>query len=174
MTTSPSTIWGFGGRSALLHGRVIDRLHEAGAKAIAYDVQFTTETTPEQDFALFEAVRRAGGVVLSTTEVGPDGSTNVLGGDENLREVDARAANGNIRPESGGFVRKMHYELEGLVTLPVATVEAATSQPIDPDEMEGGGTAWIDFRGPPDTFRNVSYSRVLRGKCQMRSSAARR
>ena len=30
--------------------------------------------------------------------------------------------------------------------------------------MEGDGSAWIDYRGPPDTFRNVSFSRVLRGK----------
>ncbi|HET7443879.1 MAG TPA: adenylate/guanylate cyclase domain-containing protein [Solirubrobacterales bacterium] len=147
-----------------LHGRVIDRLREAGAKAIVYDVQFTTETTPKQDFALFEAVRRAGGVVLSTTEVGPGGSTNVLGGDENLREIDARAANGNIRPESHGVLRRMHYELEGLVTLPIAATEAATGEEIDPDEMEGDGTAWIDFRGPPGTFRNIPYSRVLRGE----------
>ncbi len=35
---------------------------------------------------------------------------------------------------------------------------------IDAGELEGDGRAWIDFRGPPDTFRQVSYSRVLRGK----------
>ncbi|HSS33530.1 MAG TPA: adenylate/guanylate cyclase domain-containing protein [Solirubrobacterales bacterium] len=147
-----------------LHGRVIDRLHEAEAKAIAYDIQFTEETTPNQDFALFQAVRRAGGVVLSTTEVGPGGSTGVIGGEEVLKEAHARAANGNIRPDPGGIVRKMHYELEGLVTLPIATVEAATGESIDPSEMEGDGSAWIDFRGPPYTFRNIPFSRVLRGE----------
>ena len=58
--------------------------------------------------------------MLSTTEVAPDGSTNVLGGDENLASVEARAANGNVTPDPGGVIRKMHYELEGLVTLPIA------------------------------------------------------
>lgn len=147
-----------------LHARVIDQLREAGAKAIAYDVQFTEETTPKQDFALFEAVGRAAGVVLSTTEVEPDGSTNVLGGDENLREVHARAANGNTRPDSGGVVRKMNYELEGLVTFSIATAEAASGEPIARSDMEGDGSVWIDFRGPPETFRNIPFSRVLRGE----------
>ncbi len=147
-----------------LHARLLDRLREAGVKAIAYDVQFTEETTPRQDLALFDAVGREPGVVLSTTEVGPHGSTNVLGGDENLRSVHARAANGNVVPDPGGVFRKMHYELEGLVTLPIATVEAATGNAINPAAMEGDGSAWIDYRGPPDTFRNISFSRVMRGK----------
>jgi adenylate cyclase len=147
-----------------LHARVIDRLREAGAKVVAYDVQFTEETTPKQDLALFEAVGRMGGVVLSTTEVGAHGSTNVLGGDANLREVEARAANGNITTDPGGVVRKMHYELEGLVSFPVATAEAATGERIEPAQMEGDGEAWIDYRGPPGTFRNIPFSRVMRGK----------
>jgi adenylate cyclase len=147
-----------------LHGRLIDRLREAGTKAVVYDVQFTEETTPRQDFALFEAIGREPGVVLSTTEVGPHGSTNVLGGDENLASVEARAANGNVIPDPGGVTRKMHYELEGLVTLAIAGAEAATGKAIDPGEMEGDGSAWIDYRGPPETFRNLSFSRVMRGK----------
>jgi adenylate cyclase len=147
-----------------LHARVIDRLREAGVKAIGYDVQFTEETTPRQDLALFNAVGREPGVVLSTTEVGPHGSTNVLGGDENLRSVHARAANGNVEVDPGGVYRKMHYELEGLVTLPIAVTEAATGNAISPSAMEGDGSAWIDYRGPPDTFRNIPFSRVLRGK----------
>jgi adenylate cyclase len=147
-----------------LHGKVIDRLHDAGANAIAYDVQFTEPTVPRQDNALIEAIGRAAGVVLSTTEVGHEGSTRVLGGDEVLEEVRARAANGNIVADPGGTFRKMHYELEELVTLPIATTEAATGIPIEPAEMEGDGSAWIDFRGPPKTFANVPFSRVLRGE----------
>jgi adenylate cyclase len=147
-----------------LHGRVIDRLREAGAKVVAYDVQFTEETTRRQDLALFNAIGREGHVVLSTTEVGPHGSTNVLGGDANLREVGARAANGNVIADPGGAIRKMHYELEGLITLPIAITEAATGKAMSPSQMEADGTAWIDYRGPPKTFLNVPFSRVLRGK----------
>lgn len=58
----------------------------------------------------------------------------------------------------------MYYEHGGLVGFPVAAAEATTGKHISAGEFEGDGTAWIDFRGPPETFRNVSFSRVLRGK----------
>src|SRR2546423_15441632 len=67
-----------------LHARVIDRLRAAGARQIAYDVQFTEPSAnARQDVALLDAVGRARHVVLSTTEVDPHGRTNVLGGEAN-------------------------------------------------------------------------------------------
>jgi adenylate cyclase len=147
-----------------LHARLIDRLRQAGAKVIAVDIQFTEQTDPRDDNALIEAVARAGGVVLSTTEVDRSGEANVLGGEELLHEINARAANTLIEPDPGGTIRKMHYEVGGLVSFPVAIAEAATGEAIDPYQLESDGQAWIDYRGPPDTFRNVPYSRVLRGE----------
>ena len=77
-----------------LHARVIDRLRRAGARAIAYDVQFTEPTRVAEDNALIEAVARARGrIVLATTEVDRKGRSNVLGGDELLREIGARPGN---------------------------------------------------------------------------------
>ncbi len=146
-----------------LHARVIDRLRAAGAKVVAVDIQFTEETTPRQDNALIEAIGRMAGVVLSTTEVEVGGRTNVFGGEEVLREFDARAANGNYELDPGGTIRKMHYSVDGLVTFAVATAEAATGETIEPSEFEDGDDAWIDYRGPPGTILNVPYSRVLRG-----------
>ncbi len=147
-----------------LHGRVIDRLREAGAKVIAVDVQFTEETKPRQDIPLIEAVARAGGVVLSTTETDENGHSRVFGGEAVVREVGARAANTVVVPEPGGTIRKMRYQVDGLVTFGVAVAEASTGEEIDPVEMEGDGEAWIDYRGPPNTIANYSYSRVLLGK----------
>ncbi|HEY2717588.1 MAG TPA: adenylate/guanylate cyclase domain-containing protein [Solirubrobacterales bacterium] len=147
-----------------LHGRVIDRLREAGVKAIGYDVQFTEPTVPKQDNALIEAVARDPGIVLSTTEVDRHGESRIFGGEEVVHEVHARAANGNILLDPGGIARKMAYEIEGLVTFPIALAEAASGEEIDPGEMEGDGKAWIDYRGPASTFRNIPFSRVLRGE----------
>src|ERR671935_1623912 len=65
-----------------LHGKLIDRLRRDGAKAIAYDVQFTEPTKPAEDNALIEAVGRAHNVVLATTEVDAHGHTGVFGGDD--------------------------------------------------------------------------------------------
>ena len=147
-----------------MHGEVIEQLRRAGAGTIAFDVQFTEPTLPREDNALIEAIARQGGVVLSTTEVDANGRTRVLGGEEVLREVDARAANTGVIPDPGGTVRKMHYEIDGLVTFAVAAAEAASGEPISADQFESGGEAWIDYRGPAETFRNVSYSQVLNGE----------
>jgi adenylate cyclase len=147
-----------------LHARLIDQLRKAGAKAIAVDIQFTEPTDPRNDNALIEAIARKHGIVLATTEVEPGGRTRVLGGDQVLDEVGARAANGNYKVDPGGAIRKMQYSIDGLVSLPIATAEAATGETIEPGEMEGDGEAWIDYRGPPGTFREVPYSRVLRGE----------
>ena len=160
-TELPRVQWPF---PRSLHARVIDRLREAGAKVIAVDIQFTEETTPRQDNALVEAVARAGGVVLSTTETDRHGHSRIFGGEAIVREIGARAANTVVVPEPGGTIRKMHYEVDGLVTFGIAVAEAATGEPIDPAEMEDDGEAWIDYRGPPKSFARYPYSRVLRGK----------
>jgi adenylate cyclase len=148
-----------------LHARVIDQLRKAGAKVVAVDIQFTEPSEKwQEDNALIESIGRMGGVVLSTTEVELGGRTNVFGGEEVLNEFDARAANGNYELDPGGTIRKMHYAVDGLVTFAVATAEASTGETIEPSEFEDGDEAWIDYRGPPNTFRNVPYSRVLRGQ----------
>jgi adenylate cyclase len=147
-----------------LHARVINRLRAAGAKTIAVDIQFTEPTVPRQDNALIESIARAGGVVLSTTEVNKRGESRIFGGESVVREIGAHAGNTVIEPDAGGAVRKMHYEFDGLPSFAIVTAEAASGEAIDPATMEGDGSAWIDFRGPPGTFRQVSYSSVLRGE----------
>ena len=85
-----------------LHARAIDRLRAAGAGTIVYDVQFTEPTNERDDLALYEAVRRAGNVVLATTEADEHGRTNVLGGDENLAAAHAGASSSaSSAPRSG-------------------------------------------------------------------------
>jgi adenylate cyclase len=150
-----------------LHARVIDNLARDGAGVIAYDVQFTEPTTPRQDNALIRAVGRAGPVtevVLATTEVGKDGQTNVFGGEDILKSVGAKAANGNLIPDPGDVIRRMPYELQGLVSFPV---EAATSPgdiQVDPADFDEDGGAWIDYAGPARTIEHIPFSKVLLGR----------
>src|ERR1700680_2039189 len=91
------------------HARVIDQLRRAGAKVIGFDVQFTEQSDPVDDNALIEAVGRAHNVVLSTTEVGPHGTANVLGGEELLAQLGARVGNTSVIPDSDGVIRKTQY-----------------------------------------------------------------
>jgi CHASE2 domain-containing sensor protein len=147
------------------HARVIDRLRRAGAKVIAFDVQFTEQTTPTDDNALISAVGRAGNVVLSTTDVGPGGSTNVLGGDDVLRQLGARAGNTSVRFDSDGVLRSTQYEIDGLKTFGVALAEAASHHAV-PASSFGGARhpVPIDWAGPPGTVRAISYARVYDGR----------
>ncbi len=145
-----------------LHGRVINRLHEAGARTIAYDVQFTEPTVPDQDNRLIDAVGDAGGAVLATTLVDPQGRSNVFGGDDVLRSVHAQAASAVVPTDSGGMVRHFKMHVAGLETFAIAAAERYTGRPVDRGDFPDG-RAWIDFHGPPGTFRTYSFIDVLRG-----------
>ena len=156
---------------------VIDRLAAAGAKVIAEDIQYTEPTTPmpgcgtpceqlaeDEDAALAESVYNAGQgdskVVLSTTEVADDGSTNVLGG--NLRVLGARAGNGSYIPDADGVIRRFPYRIDGLETFPVVAAERALGHTLDPSTFPEK-RVWIDF-APPGTVPFLSFSDVLTGK----------
>jgi adenylate cyclase len=146
-----------------LHAEMIDRLSKAGARVIAYDVQFSEPTEPREDNALILAVQRADGVVLSTTEVDAQGEGNVFGGEGVAEQIGARVGNTTIQVDPGGVLRHFPVAFDGLVSLPVVAVEAATGEPVDRGEA-GTESPWIDFRGPPGTFEAHSFSDVLRGR----------
>ncbi len=144
--------------------RVIDRLRDAGARAIAVDIQFTQQTDPTDDNDLIEAVGRAHGkVVLATTEVGPGGSTEVLGGNELLQQLGARPASAVLTVDTDGVIRRFEYAFNGLKSFAVVTREVATGHRV-PRSLFGEGTLPIDFAGPPGTFQSISYSKVLEGE----------
>jgi hypothetical protein len=113
--------------------------------------------------ALYDALDRAGGAVLATSESDGRGGTNVLGGDDNLRAIRSVAAGSDLTNDSTGAIERFPYAVRGLKSLGVATAERVTGRPVDPRRFEEG-QALIDFRGPPGTVRTVSFSDVLRGK----------
>jgi adenylate cyclase len=145
------------------HAKLIDRLRRGGAKVIAYDVQFTEPTTPAEDNALIEAVGRAHNVVLATTEVDSHGRTNVFGGEDVVRSVGARVGNAGYVTDTGGVIRRLPYELEKLKSFSLVAAEVARGRRIGRSDM-GGGSAWIDWHGPPGTIESVSFSRALNGR----------
>ena len=94
-----------------VHARVIDRLRRAGAKVIAYDIEFTAPSGDDAaDNALIRAAERAPRIVFSTTEVGEGGATNIFGGDAVLRAIGARGGSGNLPNDPGGVIRRFAYD----------------------------------------------------------------
>jgi HD-GYP domain-containing protein (c-di-GMP phosphodiesterase class II) len=144
------------------HARAIDALRRAGARAIVYDVQFTEPTTPRDDGALYNAIGRAGGAVLATSETDEHGHSNVLGGDENLAKVKARAAASNLPDEAGGVIRRFSYSMGGMDTIAVA-VAKRLGRSVDPSRFASGGS-YIDFRGPSGTVPTYSFSALVNGE----------
>ena len=148
--------------SRSLHARVIDRLHAAGAREIVYDVQFTEPRTPAEDGDLYDAIGAAGGVTLATSQSDAQGRTNVLGGDANLAQVNARAAAANLTTSQGGVITHYPYEVSHLKSLAVVAAERATGKPLSPSRFRDGN-ALIDYRGGAGTFRSVPFWQVLEG-----------
>lgn len=138
--------------------RVLDR---AGASVIVYDIQFT-EPSPHiaDDIALYDAAKAARNVVFGTSEIGRDGSTRILGGDANVRAAHALPASAQYNLDSGGVIRRIPYQTDGLRTMPVVAYERGHGRPPSHAGFGSGG-AWIDFAGGPGRLPTVSFSDVL-------------
>ncbi len=147
-----------------LYGRVFRRLHRDGARVIAFDVEITEPSDdPAQDFALYEAAGDAAPVVFATTAVDARGRTNVLGGDDNLRAIGARAGHASLPNDPRAVIRRVPYENDGLKSFAVVTTEMLTDRRLRPLDTEDG-TAWIDYAGPPGTIPSISLLRVAQGR----------
>lgn len=145
------------------HAQVIDRLREAGARSIAYDIQFTEQTNDFDDNALIDAVARAPRVVLATTEITKAGDVNIFGGGNVLRDIGARAGVSLLPNDPAGYLRRVAYGVDGVPSFAVATAERSGGRDIAPSAL-GGDTAWIDFAGPPGTIPTYSFGDVLEGR----------
>lgn len=144
------------------HAKAITKLKDAGAKVIAYDVQFTEPSDDdESDNALYLAVQKAGNVVLSTTEVGVGGTTSIFGGGDAFDESRATPGSTNYAVDADGRIRKMAYALDGLETFPLAAARRATGRDL---QLPPGDSAWINFPGGTDTVTKLSFSDVLAGR----------
>jgi adenylate cyclase len=146
-----------------LHARAVNRLRRAGARVIAYDIQFTEPTVPREDNALIDSVARASdrtSVVLATTEVEQGGQTNVFGGDQVVRQAGARAGSSNYVNDSDGVIRRVPYAVEGLESFAVVAAEEFMARRLP----VRGGFEWIDYRGPPGTIESVPFSRLIQGR----------
>ncbi len=143
------------------HADVIDNLAADGARAIAYDVQFTEPgPDPKADNRLILAVRRAGNVVLATTEVSKDGRTRIFGGGQGLAFSRGTPSSAVFPEDPGGTFRRSEFSDRGLPTFSVATARM-----VDPGlDQPDGKSFWIDFPGPPGTIESIPFWRVAKGR----------
>ncbi|MFL5824350.1 MAG: CHASE2 domain-containing protein [Solirubrobacteraceae bacterium] len=145
-----------------LHAQVINRLHRDGARLIAYDISFLNQSDPKDDSALVHAVSAARPVLLATQET-DDGRADPVPAGHKPSSVGAVTASVGVPTDSDGVVRQMFYAPVFLKTLPVRAAELVTGKPVSESHFPNN-VAWVDYAGPPATFRNVAFSDVLAGR----------
>jgi adenylate cyclase len=167
-----------------VHARVIEDIARDRPRAIAYDVQLTEASAcplsakgsqpaagqcPQaraDETALISALENTHGrAVMATTETDAHGNTRFLGSGEGtllLKEIGSRSANALLPNDPGAVLRRVTFSANGLRTLAVASAEVATGHRLGAGAFDGG-TAWIDYYGPAETFQRVSFSKVYRG-----------
>jgi len=147
------------------HAAVIDHLLGAGARLIAFDVQFTQRTDVADDNALIEAINRAHNMVLATDAVNRTGQTGVLGGNAELAAVGARAGNSTVKSDSQAVFRDMQHSYQSIDTFPVAIASNVAGHEISP-KLFGGAEhpVPIDYAGPPGTVLTIPYWRVYENR----------
>jgi adenylate cyclase len=145
-----------------VHARVLDRLHAAGARVIAYDLRFQGPTRPREDRALIDAVSRARPVVLATFD--PNGRPiPVPAGHRNPERLGAVLASIAVPTDADGKVRKLLYAPIELPTLPVQTGGLFLGREVPESEFDEN-LAWVDFAGPPGTVPTYPLVDVVRGR----------
>lgn len=163
-----------------VHAALIERLAAMGARVIAFDI-ILHEPAPDDvagDRALAAAIGAHGGVVLPVTH-----ATHAARSDGEGRPsapfADAAAALGHIHIEldPDGIARSV-YLWEGMNSARHPQLALAMlglddparlrrfTPPEDASQPGWARAEWmrIPFRGPPGTFRHVSYVDILRGE----------
>jgi adenylate cyclase len=145
-----------------LHARVIDNLLRAGARVIAYDIEFSDPSLPHEDAVLLNAAKRAGPrLVLATTRI-VRGQPAVLDGAD-LRAHGVRFANPDFHLDKDGAIRRVTGRVHGIPQFAAVAATAASSRAIHPRPLRGKG-AWIDFWAPPDQMTIIPFADVLSGQ----------
>lgn len=149
-----------------VHGRLIHWIAADGAKAIAFDVQFS-QASPNgegDDVALLNAIDNARGrTVFSTSENLPNGNVAFLGSAQGTKLLlldGSRPGQGRLPSDGAGMIRQVPYSEDGLKTLSVATVEVATNHDV-PSRQFGGTSATIDYVGRRGTTPTIPYWKVF-------------
>ncbi|UVO54607.1 CHASE2 and HATPase_c domain-containing protein [Sphingomonas sp. SUN039] len=144
--------------SRSVHAQLIDRLSDAGAKAVGYDVLFVEPG--ESDAALAGAVSRSGKVALPLLLARPGDNGAAF---RVTRPVVAAASAGHVvvRPDGDGVFRRIApVETAGAESLP--HLGLATALLAGPVSQTAG--VLIPYAGPPGVYPTVSFAAVLHGE----------
>jgi EAL domain-containing protein (putative c-di-GMP-specific phosphodiesterase class I)/CHASE2 domain-containing sensor protein len=155
-----------------LHARAIDRLSKAGARSIAFDVDFSATSRPAEDARLAAALERAGRSVILPTirQQESSGSSKFVDSVPAKPFADkAFLAAVNVVPDDDGYVRAMLLGLEtrGIPRPSLASMVAEGGAGI-------GRSFEIDYSIEPDTIPRHSFVDLIEGRIPPTALAGKR
>ncbi len=154
------------------HARLVDHLHEAGVRSVAFDVDFSARSNPGDDAVFAAALQRAGGSVIlaSLRQHAGAGSSDII---ENtpikpLRD-NAFTASVNIIADRDGQVRTM---LTGLAI--DGAPRPALAALLAESRAEIGRVFRIDTSIRPETIPRHSFVDIVEGRVPAAELAGKR
>jgi EAL domain-containing protein (putative c-di-GMP-specific phosphodiesterase class I)/CHASE2 domain-containing sensor protein len=144
------------------HGALVDRLHQAGARTIGFDVDFSSHSNPVDDGAFAAALARAdGGVMLAALRQQVAADSDEMVENVPIPELHDHAflAAVNVIPDPDGQVRQMPLGLE-IGGLPRPSLAALTAE----RDAAAEGAFPIDYSIDPATIPRFSFVDVVTGR----------
>jgi CHASE2 domain-containing sensor protein len=150
------------------YARLLDIVHQDKPELIGLDLQFTGVSLPGQDSALLSAFSRDRPVLVTVTDAGTGVPT--IAGVHNPAGV--IAASGAVDPDRDGVLRKLMYAQVTIPTFAIRAAELVDRRQIPPGAVPGNHQ-WIDYDGPPGTFRTYPMADVLAGSVPAQAFAGK-
>ena len=162
--------------------RLLERLSDAGSKAVLFDVLFPEAETRALDQSLAAAIKKAGNVGLAVAyDFNKD--FNVVGSTLTLLEIEKQAAGVgriNLIPEDDGVVRRNQLIIEvagkkvpslGLMAAMMSLGEKEfVARPYDIKvgtrliPVDAKGLMWINYSGPANHYPVFSFADIVQGR----------
>ncbi len=162
-----------------LYARAIERLDAAGARAIAFDIDFSSESEPAEDARLGQAIASSGRVVLATfrqSQQLPDGGELEVANIPIPLLAERAAGIGSVLvpADPDGVVRRAPIASEiaaqPVASLAVATLAAAQAERAPPSELR---YFTLDYRRANPPFPVISISELIEGRFDASDVAGR-
>ncbi len=155
-----------------VHGALIDQLHDAGARSIAFDVDFSAVSEPSEDAKMAAALKRAGGsVILPTISRAAGSGSAEFNESAPIKPFRDHAFLGavNVVPDTDGFIRRMLLGVEtfGVPRPALPTLLAESTAKI-------GQSFDVDYAIEPSSIPRHSLIDVIDGKVLAGALAGKR
>lgn|GEM_PF-771261 len=148
------------------HARMIDRLRQAGAQQVVFDILFY-DSYPEPDAVFAEAMRAHGNVVLAgeivRSEVTGGVNESLLLATPDLRRAAAGWGLTDIPIDTDGVIRSVQHSIETPFGIRPSLSARAYQGYVRSDSREPQPISQrlLDYYGPRGTLTGYSYSAVL-------------